>query len=263
MDTTCKILIATFSRPTALLIERVTRNHITTEVVDPTTESLSVALASAQHGVVVLDALQQEAKVIECARTVLAKQRDARLVILTSRPDTAVVARAAVAGAWNFALPHTPTDELLSMLKEAIQGQPASAESVFGRIRACIPIGMNSAGDCMLPTGEAVPAGEAVANCEALGLTIEEVASVLGVPLDTLEGIRRAHRRRTQRGGVVADVLAAIERLLGGSNASSGRAAGDRPSVRPAVVAWSVAAVVAVGVAWSLSARTTLSLIHI
>jgi len=182
-------------------------------------EAVSQHLGESGHGVIVIDAIQYEDKALKVCRGIKAKYPSLQALVLAGRSDIASVAKAIRYGATNYFLLHTPVDELMEILAGALANKPAVADSLFGRVRAKLPIGRSPEGACQMPDGTSISMKDGILQCESLGLVQEDIATLLGMSAEQMTAIQTA-ASRTREGGLGARVLALLVSLLPNSDSS-------------------------------------------
>jgi DNA-binding NarL/FixJ family response regulator len=213
MSTAQKILVATFARPNFLLVERATRNQgIAVAQVDPTLDAVSACVPSDTPTVVVVDALQYEEKALQFCKGVKSKYQHSRILFLGTRADISSVAKAISAGARDYFLPHTPIDELVALIAGAVANKSPPDDSLCGRVRSTLPAGRTPDGRYQMHDGSLVTPTEALLHCESLGLSGEDIVTVLGLSEEQIASLNESLRK-----SVHGNVMGWLWSLLGGS----------------------------------------------
>jgi len=111
------------------------------------------------------------------------------LLVVTNALDITLVARAILCRVSDFivrsAHPHDATSEIIS----ACKGHPPKPDGAFQRIRTMIPGPRNSSGKCVTFLGEEISVYDAVTACDRLGLSAEDIADHLEIPLRAVEKV--------------------------------------------------------------------------
>ena len=265
MSSSRRILVASVSRSTELLVERATRNAgFTVHTVAPLPDAIKNALGDGTGGVVVLDALQQGVGAVDCVRTVISSHPNAPIIVLGSRPDLGVVSRFVRAGASNYLLPYVGATEFLKAVDDAASGRAAAADTLFGRVRACLPASKQADGRYVMPDGNRLGLADVITQCVSVGLTTEEIAECVGVTVAALASLGKARGSRassgnssgngvtTQMGDFVRGIVAHGSDSTGSSRSSSREAGGV---LRPELRILGVFVIAVCGLWWLLTER--------
>ena len=261
MSSSRRILVASVSRSTELLVERAVQNAgFTVHTVAPLPDAIKNALGDGTGGVVVLDALQQGVGAVDCVRTVISSHPNARIIVLGSRPDLGVVSRFVRAGASNYLLPYVGATEFLKAVDDADSGRSAAADTLFGRVRACLPASKEADGRYVMPDGSQLGLADVITQCVSVGLTTEEIAECVGVTVAALATLGKARGSgassgngvMTQLGDFVRGIVAQGSDSTGSSRSSSREGCGV---LRPELKILGVFVIAVCGLWWLLTER--------
>jgi len=202
MNSSRRVVVASVSRSTELLVERATRNAgFTLHSVAPMPEAIRGCLDDGGGSAVVLDALQQSVSAVDCVRSVMSSHPDARIIVLGDRPDLGVVARFVRAGAWNYLLPYVGAPEFLEAVDGAASGRAAAADTLFGRVRACLPIRKVADGSVLMSDGSRLGLADVVKRCVSIGLSQEEIAACVGLSVADVVSSKVSDQARRRASG--------------------------------------------------------------
>lgn len=134
--------------------------------------------------VAVLDISMPSLNGIEAARQMREANLRTKVVFLTMHREVAYAIRALEAGASGFVLKHSAPSELLTAIRETLQGgtyiSPQVAGELFDAVRGRVPVG----GEAL---DELTPRQREVFQLVAEGRSAKEIASTLGISRRTAE----------------------------------------------------------------------------
>lgn len=185
-----EILFVSPSRTHATFVDRAVKSiGVGARLVAPTEQAVEAALGGREAGVFVVDATGEGNEWGALVRLLAKRYPDARIVILSEQADVAAVAKMSVVGAWNCLVTSASADEAGAILVEAAQRKPAADDTAFGRVRSRIPVSLDAANDCVMPSGVVARLAEVVEGCEAIGLTRQDLADRLQIGFDDLQAL--------------------------------------------------------------------------
>jgi DNA-binding NarL/FixJ family response regulator len=145
---------------------------------------LLAAAKALDPDVVVLDISMPSLNGIDAARQLRAAKSRAKVVFLTMHREVTYAARALEAGASGFVLKHSAPSELVTAIREALQGgtyiTPQIAGDLLGSYRRGIPAGAEALDDL-------TPRQREVLQLVAEGHSAKEIAAVLRISRRTAE----------------------------------------------------------------------------
>jgi hypothetical protein len=217
-----QILVATYSRANFLLVERASRNRGAPVIqVEQTVEALQPFLAgSHRHCVTIIDGLQGEGRALEFCGVVIAKYPQAWVLFMGSLAENTLLAKAAATGVRNFFTVHTPLEQLVALLGDALAERSPPHDSLFGSVCAQIPTVTRAGSEYTLQSGLKLSVASAITQCESLGLTASECMALLAVSPEQYESARRTKSKsgnmsRQGRSPLQRTVVVSICLLLG------------------------------------------------
>jgi DNA-binding NarL/FixJ family response regulator len=262
MNSSRRVVVASVSRSTELLVERATRNAgFTLHSVAPMPEAIRGCLDDGGGSAVVLDALQQSVSAVDCVRSVMSSHPDARIIVLGDRPDLGVVARFVRAGAWNYLLPYVGAPEFLEAVDGAASGRAAAADTLFGRVRACLPMRKVADGSFLMSDGSRLGLADVIKRCVSIGLSREEIADCVGLSVANVVSSKVSDQvPRRASGSAATNWLSEFVRGMAardGAAAGSGRKAAseDGGLLRPELKILGIFVLAVFGVSWLWTAR--------
>jgi DNA-binding NarL/FixJ family response regulator len=217
---TIAVLVATQSKPLASQIERNAKyGGLAPVTVEPTSDAIMARVGETESCVVVLDALQNEADVLAIVKILSVSRPKAKAVILGRSPDLALVARGIVAGASHFLLESTPADEFGKALADLVVGKTPNDESLFGRVSGSLPDSESREGWFRTPAGRRLSVEDAIKQCDQFGLSVDEIADYLHVPIGDAERITKKSRK-VAKPSLLSHILESLM-AVGGGNVDS------------------------------------------
>lgn len=192
------ILFVSPSRTHASFVDRAAKSvGLGGRLVGPTEQAVEAALQGREAGVIVVDATGEGNDWGTLVRLLANRFTTARILVLGETADIAAVARAALAGAWNCLVTSASAAETGTILDEAAKRKRPGDDTVFGRVRSRIPVSLDAANDCVMPSGVVTSLPEVVEGCEAIGLTRQDVADRLQISLEDIESLLGGGRPRS------------------------------------------------------------------
>ena len=211
------VLVATHSKHLASHIERKAKyGGLEPVTVEPTAEAILARIGESEPCVVVIDALQNDTDGLAIVKNLSESRPKAKAVILGRSPDLSLVARAIVAGASHFLLESTPADEFGTTLADLVAGKQPNEESLFGRVYGSLPGSESREGWFRTLSGRRLNTEDAIKQCDQFGLSVDEIADYLHVPIGEAERITKK-ARKVVKPSLLSQLLSSVMPAGGGS----------------------------------------------
>jgi DNA-binding NarL/FixJ family response regulator len=151
---------------------------------------LLAAAEKLRPDVIVADISMPNLNGIEAARQIKKVHEKMKVVFLTMHPDVAYAASAFEAGASGYVLKHSAPDELVTAIREALQGRTYVTPLVAGKLLRSYKEGTHRQADAASVLSSRQ---REVLQLLAEGYSVKEVAAILSVSTKTVE----FHKYRT------------------------------------------------------------------
>jgi DNA-binding NarL/FixJ family response regulator len=159
----------------------------------PTAEAALEALPNEKPNVVLMDINLPGIDGVECVRRLKPLLPNTQVVMLTVYEDTENIFNALAAGASGYLLKRTPSAELLTAIRQVLQGgSPMTAHIA----RKVVQSFQKPASAAKEPTEELSPRESEVLDCLSQGFLYKEIAEKLGISYETVHTyIRRIYEK--------------------------------------------------------------------
>lgn len=134
--------------------------------------------------VIVADISMPSLNGIEAVRQIKKVHEEMKVVFLTMHPDVAYAARAFEAGASGYVLKHSAPDELVTAIRESLQGRTYVTPLIAGKLLQSYKEGTYRQADTLSVLSSRQ---REVLQLLAEGYAVKEVAAILGVSQKTVE----------------------------------------------------------------------------
>ena len=190
------VFVVTHSDDVASVVgQKVAGGGFSTVRVEPSPESVCTRIGESEAGVVVLDAIHKGTDVLTLAELLADVRPRAKVVIIGGTADLELVARAIVAKARHFLLDSAPAGEFVAAIATVVSGRQPGEDSVYGRVSCLVPVPTGRDGAFRNPAGRRFTAEEAIKQCDQLGITVDEIATHLQVPIGDAERVTKKARK--------------------------------------------------------------------
>jgi DNA-binding NarL/FixJ family response regulator len=232
------ILVVTRSKHVAAAVDRRLKHcGLTTTMVTPPLEAIPAEGES--PCVAIVDALHNKAEALDVAKRLTTVCPPAKAVLLAANADLTLVSRAAIAGASHVLLDNTPTDEFATAISDLIVGKPVGDQTMFWRVYGALPFPTGGDGTFRTPAGRRLPASEAIKQCDQFGLSTEEIAEHLRLPVGDVERVTKA-ARKVVKASVIGELLGSLIPVGGSASVGS-------PSLKPLLAALLLLVIISMG----------------
>jgi DNA-binding NarL/FixJ family response regulator len=133
--------------------------------------------------VIVADISMPNLNGIEAVRQIKKLHEEVKVVFLTMHPDVTYAASAFKAGASGYVLKHSAPDELVTAIREALQGRTYITPLIAGRLLEVYEKGTHEADEVLNLTSRQ----REVLQLLAEGHSVKDIASILNVSIKTVE----------------------------------------------------------------------------
>jgi DNA-binding NarL/FixJ family response regulator len=133
--------------------------------------------------VIVADISMPSLNGIEAVRQIKKIHNEVKVVFLTMHPDVTYAASAFKAGASGYVLKHSAPDELVTAIREALQGRTYITPLIAGRLLEVYEKGDNDGNEVLSLTSRQ----REVLQLLAEGHSVKDIASILNLSIKTVE----------------------------------------------------------------------------
>jgi DNA-binding NarL/FixJ family response regulator len=179
-----RVLLADDHRLVAEGIRSLLEPHFEVVGIVPDGRELLLAARTLEPDVVVLDISMPSLNGIEAARQIRALDYPTKVVFLTMHRDVTYAVRALEAGASGFVLKHSAASELITAIREALDGGTYITPRIASEVLQSLLHG-GTAGDQQ--SDELTPRQREVLQLVSEGRSAKEIAAVLGISRRTAE----------------------------------------------------------------------------
>jgi DNA-binding NarL/FixJ family response regulator len=144
---------------------------------------LLVASEKLRPDVIVADISMPNLNGIEAVRQIKKLHEEVKVVFLTMHPDVTYAASAFKAGASGYVLKHSAPDELVTAIREALQGRTYITPLIAGRLLEVYEKGDHEGNEVLNLTSRQ----REVLQLLAEGHSVKDIASILNVSIKTVE----------------------------------------------------------------------------
>jgi len=155
------------------------------EIVHEAADGAEATKAAKKHkpDVVLMDIRMPNRDGLESLAEIRKKVPDAKVVMLSTYDNPTYVARSVALGAWEYVLKGSPRQEIISAVQRAAAGQQAPVGSLLEEVRDA----MRREPASPQPETPVTPREAQVLRHIALGLSNREIASSLGISVETVK----------------------------------------------------------------------------
>jgi len=132
--------------------------------------------------VIVVDISMPNLNGIDAVRQIKKVHEEMKIVFLTMHPDVAYAASAFKAGASGYVLKHSAPDELVTAIREALQGRTYITPLIAGKLLRAYEKGAQEGDTSRLTSRQ-----REVLQLLAEGHSVKEIATILNVSIKTVE----------------------------------------------------------------------------